>query len=459
LALAAGVLLAAWALAGYTDPAPESLAQAPTERPNIIVVMTDDQDAASLRVMEIVRRRLTARGTRFGSFYATFPLCCPSRATYLTGQYAHNHGVLGNGHYAAFDDSSTLAVALDRAGYRTALVGKYLNGYEDEDPPPIPPGWDDWYAITGDRPVRLFNWELTANGTIRHYGSGPRDYQTDVLGRIAARLVRESAPQPQPLFLTLATGAPHEDGRGGGPTPAPRHGGAFADEPFPTSPSWNEDDVTDKPSFIQELPELGENRRLAQAERHRNRLASLLAVDEAVGRVMDALRASGELSSTLVVFTSDNGYYLGEHRLHGKEKLYEEAARVPMVMRGPGVPAAATLDQLAGNVDLAPTILDAADVAPLEPVDGHSLLPLAEDPTIEWRGELLLENRGSAAIRTPDHMYAEHPGGEVELYDVHADPFQLGSLHHDAAQSERLQDLSERLAEIRDCGAGAMACP
>jgi arylsulfatase A-like enzyme len=438
--------------AGDRTPSQVALAQEPRPQPNVIVVMTDDQDARSMAVMEGVQRKLVAQGTTFTNFFATFPLCCPSRATFLTGQYAHNHHVLSNippdGGDEAFTGADTaMPVALQGAGYRTALIGKYFNGFRLDDP--RPPGWDVWRAADGGA-SSSYGYRLRLGDGIVHYGSEPHDYRTSVYTRLAVRYIDQSHELGDPFFLTVALGVPHVEGRDLPPEPGPDYDGRFDDEPLPMPESFNEPDVSDKPPFLQR-PLLSETKVAAITELHRARLASLLPVDDLVERVLGTLRRTGELANTYVIFTSDNGFMLGEHRLKNKTRLYEESVRVPMVMRGPGVPAGATVDHLTGNVDLAPTILDAADATPLSEPDGRSLLPLAADPSIEWRQEVLLENRVSQALRTPTHMYAEHQGGTVELYDLAKDPLQLTSLHADPDEQALIDALSERLSEVRFC--------
>jgi arylsulfatase A-like enzyme len=448
--------LAALAAAGAGSPERDALAQAPPAPPNVVVVMTDDQDAASLRVMDAVRARIADRGATFERFFATYPLCCPSRATFLTGQYAHNHGLLSNtppdGGYPGFTGADTaLPVALDAAGYRTGLVGKYLNWYPPD--APVPPGWDVWRAAVARGPVTSYDYKLRLGDRLIRYGSEPADFRTDVYADLAVRYIEQS--KGSPFFLTVAPSAPHVEGDGL-PSPGPGYDGRFDADTLPKPPSFDEADVSDKPSFLRKPP-LSPDDETRLTALHRARLASLLPVDRLVDRLIDALRDAGELANTYVIFTSDNGFLLGEHRLTGKGKLYEEGTRVPLVIRGPGVPAGEVHRHLVGNIDLAPTILDAAGTQPVAPVDGRSLLPLAGDPTIDWRREILLENSVSTAIRTASYSYAEHPDGEAELYDLRTDPFQLESLHADPDQRARIQRLSQRLAEIRDC-AGA-DCP
>lgn len=450
-ALAAAALVAV-ASTGDGTPGSHALAGPPTTAPNIVVVMTDDQDARSLSVMDAVQRRLVTRGTTFENFFATYPRCCPSRATFLTGQYSHNHGVLSNtlpsGGWPAFEEPETaLPVALDDAGYRTELIGKYLNGYRID--APTPPGWDVWRAAVGSAQAS-YRYALRRGDEVVRYGATPADYRTNVYSDLAISSIERAHELGEPLFLTVAPGVPHGE-MPGPPAPGPAYGGRFDDEPLPKPPSFDEADVSDKPAFVRDRAPLTEGQITRFETLHRARLASLLPVDALVRRVMDTLRKTGELENTYVLFTSDNGFMLGQHRLGGKVRLYEESARVPMVLRGPGIPAGAARRHPTGNIDLTPTILDAADATALREPDGRSLLPLAADPTTAWRREILLENVGSAALRSRRYMYAEHPDGERELYDLGSDPFQLESLHLDPAHQAAVQAFSERLATVRDC--------
>ncbi len=439
-------------------------------RPNVIVIMTDDQDVESLRAMPNVRRLLARQGTTFQNAFASFPLCCPSRATLLTGQYAHNHGVLGNappnGGYHAFDPSSTLATWLQQSGYATALVGKYLNGYGEGGRRFIPPGWDEWHAG-----VRLgyVGHSMTHDGRIRVYRSD-RDYVTDVYTRTAVNLIARRARDTRPFFLWLSYFAPHigsprdlddPDWPFRTPSPAPRHRDLYASELLRRSPSFNELDVSDKPATIRSLPLLSPDHEEALREVHAQRLESLLAVDEGVAAVVEELRRRGVLDRTLIIFTSDNGFLLGEHRIGtGKIHLYEPSIRVPLIVRGPGVPRGRVLSQPVANVDLAPTILASAHTRPLLPQDGRSLWPLLSDPLVEWGRDLLIERGPGAdgagdrlftAIRTPSYLYAEHANGEHELYDLRRDPDQLESLHAEPSYAPVRAELAGRLAELRDC--------
>jgi N-acetylglucosamine-6-sulfatase len=465
--IAALVLLVLSGLTAGAAAAPH--AAAPPKRPNIVVIMTDDQTVESIRVMKNVKRLLVSRGTSFDNSFASFALCCPSRATFLTGQYAHNHGVLSNkppyGGYYALDSSNTLPVWLKRAGYETILVGKYLNGYGDHDKHEIPPGWTEWHGAVNNSAYQFYGYTMNENGTLVKYGRDPASYQTDVYADKAVEIVRHRAAERKPFFLWLSFLAPHI---GGPPTPgrsalttlpAPRHLGRFAASPLPTPPSFNEEDVSDKPGSIRTRPPLSSQQVAAITERYQLRLESLLAVDEAVGRIVAALKKEGELSHTLIVFTSDNGFMQGEHRIPiGKQRVYEPSTRVPLVMRGPGIPAGIRMRQPVANIDLAPTIVAAARTRAGLRMDGRSLWPLFADPGIFWGRDLLHEGPLTedaqtkfTALRTPRWLYVRYLTGGEELYDLFLDPDQLTNLRADPAAAPVRLDLRGRLTGFQSC--------
>jgi N-acetylglucosamine-6-sulfatase len=461
------VLLAALLalVAGATSaPAKRKLTQ-----PNVVMIMTDDQTVADLRVMRNVRHLLVDRGTTFDNNFTSFPLCCPSRAAFLTGQYGHNNRVLGNNianGLSQLDQSNTLPVWLSGAGYHTIFVGKYLNEYKALMYKRVPPGWSDWNA---GLQLSFFKHTMNRNGKIVRYGDRPEDYQSDVYTRIAVDSI-EKTPKAEPLFMWLSYFAPHQ---GGGredsdpdnlmsTIPAPRHAGKFLNVPLPTDPSFDEADVSDKPAAIRARPVFGEGSVASLTTTYRHRLQSLLAVDEGVAKVVAALKRTGRLDDTLILFTSDNGFMQGQHRiLNHKELPYEPSIRVPLVMRGPGVPEGTHLQQLAMNVDLAPTIAAAAHVAPARVEDGRSLLPLLAAPTTAWKRDILLERgpggnklgvtRLYTGVRTDRYAYIEYSSGEQELYDLQVDPYELDSKHGDPAYAAVETDLAQRLARLRDC--------
>jgi N-acetylglucosamine-6-sulfatase len=474
-------------------------------RPNIVLIVTDDQTLASYApdVMPHTTRLVEGTGTRFANAFVTTPLCCPSRASMLTGQYGHNNGVLRNDYGQLAEKGNTLPVWLQNAGYRTMHVGRYLNFYEAVTKPhEVAPGWHQWRTITGGS--AYFDYTVEVNGRTVRYGSKTDDYVTRVINARASHLIESFAPKPGPFFLQVDHMAPHQAGgtrRVGcksSPIPDPRDARRFRDRFLPAKPSFDEADTSDKPSFIQELPPLAEANMRRISRRWRCTLQSLRSVDRGVREIFGALRRERELSRTVVIFASDNGYYFGEHRIPDKKhNPYEEGIRVPMAVRypkalrvGPRVPL---VTETVANIDIAPTILDlAGGEACARPghcrtMDGRSLVPLlrgsaswpaARDLVIE------LERSGSptdvggracaySGLRTPGPtgtgtLYVEHtsavaPSGscepveESELYDLGVDPYQLDNLaaaDGDAPESPAppLEPRwADRLAELADC--------
>jgi arylsulfatase A-like enzyme len=441
-------------------------AAAAAERPNIVVVTTDDQRADDMRVLPKVRKLIGGAGTTFANSYVNYPLCCPSRATFLTGQYSHNHGVTWNnfpngGFYAFRNQRDTLPVWLQRAGYHTALLGKYLNEYGERDPRQIPPGWDDWYGGVDPSTYHYFGFTLNENGRLRHYGHRPRDYQTDVLARKAVRIIGERARRRQPFFLWVTPTAPHtvtDTARAEGTpaVPAPRHAKRFANAEIPRRPSFDEADMSDKPRLLQGIPRFGQDQIDLLTEHYRGRLGSLLAVDEAVAAMVAALRRSGELDNTLFVFTSDNGWLIGEHRIRGQKYFgFEESIEVPLLVRGPGFPAGRRVREQASNVDLAPTILQAAGARPGRRQDGVPLSRLLDRRPP--KRDLLMETGANIGIPTYSQLHTRRwvledvSTGELELYDLTRDPFQLRNLAYDPSFAGIRAKLEARLAKLRDC--------
>ena len=444
------------------------------DRPNVVVVMSDDQHAGSMSVMSSVNQRIGGQGARFVNSFASFPLCCPSRATFLTGQYGHNHGVMANsppdGGFLKLDSNNTLPVWLQRAGYYTGHVGKYLNGYEQVVPSPVPPGWAEWYGTT--RTYRFYGYQMNENGTLVDYGDIADHYQADVFTQKAVDFIHRRAPDPTPFFLSVAYLAPHSGGPNNNPQPpsdcdsapkpAPRHANAFDGEPLPQPPSFNEADVSDKPIVIQQRAPLDAGD-VANIEReYRCRLESLLAVDEGVAQIVDALRAEGEFEDTVLVYTSDNGFFHGEHRIpQGKNLVYEPSVRVPLRVHGPGLPDGVTVEDLAVNADLAPTILALAGAEAGRTMDGLSLLEAAEEPDEKRGRAILLETRQYSAVRTERYLYVEYVDtGERELYDLDDDPHQLQSLHADPSFDAIEGALANLLSGLRTCaGSGCRGTP
>jgi len=413
---------------------------------NVVVIMTDDQTLEQLRVMTATQAYFEQNGATFDNFITSLAVCCPSRVTFLTGQYALNHGVLDNGPphggYLAFDDTSTLPVWLQEVGYRTIFMGKYLNGYHTLD---IPPGWSDWQGLMNNQ---YYGYAVNDNGTKVPCGSDPADYQTDVLADQAVAAIDESSAMSSPFFLWVSAHAPNNEA-GALPPPAPRHAGVFAAEPLPQGPGFNEADVTDKPAYIEGKALLSDAVVDEVTAFYRAELDTLLAVDEMVDRIVTRLTDLEIIDSTVLFFTSDNGKMHGEHRLSDRKRVpYEESNHVPLLVAGPGFPAGAHITEQTANVDLAPTIAGLAGAVSGLATDGVDLRELVNAPADYQDRAVLLERYEQdcfEGVRTPTHTYVRYTTGEEELYDLGADPAQVQSLHNDPAGAAMKADLSARL--------------
>ena len=459
--------------------------------PNVIFILTDDQTASELSVMPNTKALLAGQGVTFRRAYASYPLCCPSRATLLSGQYMHNHGVRGNlGIYGGWGrfiphEANALPARTDDRGYYNIHIGKYMNAYTTTGVPPlpVPPGWDEWYGKISEDSL-YFNYSLiektgpSDTPSIEHYGGQVSDYQTDTLREKAIDFVDHLSTGQRPFMMNLWFNAPHAPFE-----PAPRH--LFTRSPvnLPKPPGFNEKDISDKPRWLRKQAKKRLNkgvRRLITGERRR-REEQLLSVDDAVGMLVHSLATEGLLDETYIVFASDNGFFRGEHRIAGGKYLpYEPSSRVPLVIRGPGIPTG-TSDELVTLGDIPQTILDiAGDPDPAR--DGRSLLPFARDPALRSTRPVLLEGdtgrrrtgagdpasasraRASVAkaglagkrgvknldqerspvasvalasgnfappyraIRTDRYLYVLYGNGQSELYDMKRDPAQLRSL-------------------------------
>jgi N-acetylglucosamine-6-sulfatase len=477
--------------------------------PNVILILTDDLavndlNPRALRHLPNLKSLLIDKGTTFDNAFVTNSLCCPSRATILRGQYTHNHEILSNdpprGGFEKFrflgHENSTMATWVKEKGYRTAFFGKYLNGYKETY---IPPGWDEWYAVTGNYLSHTFN----ENGHLVTY-EPESYYDTDVMSDKATDYIARTAGADPPFFtadrpflMWIGTKAPHQPA-----TPAPRDVDSYPAVSLPHPPSFDEPDVSDKPGWVSDNPPLSLEHKRYMEELYRKRLQSMLAVDDMIGELVGALQDSGELSNTYIVFTSDNGFHLGQHRLGaGKWTPYEEDIRVPLIVRGPGVPEGETLHHMVLNNDLAPTFADLAGADIPSFVDGRSLKPLLTDeptPLTDWRKRFVIEavaersgepstfvnesevtplltgdplpgdwRKSSAttaqssedwgrpwlkALRTNNYLYVEYKTGEYELYDLRKDPYELNNMYASAAP-ELKQRLKAQLDALRQCSA------
>jgi N-acetylglucosamine-6-sulfatase len=498
--------------------------------PSFVVIQTDDQTldglyatftafpgAATTRSMPNTLDLIAKRGMTFNRYYVPYPLCCPSRVSLLTGRYAHNNGVKGNvqpnGGYFGFSfraaASNNIATWLQGAGYRTIHVGKFLNGYGDEpydNGTSVPPGWSSWHTVLkADTDHYFYGYTLNQNGQLsepygesgswetREYGlrdpfgcpfepieERPCLYATDIFNWIARGEMLATPPE-QPFYLQLDYTAPHGDFRKpAGPEPAPRHYDWFkgARHPHNRSEGFDEGNVTDKPRFIRDADHLSPSEKRAYRVYYQKQLDSLRAVDDGVKQVIDTLGQMHRLRNTYVIFTSDNGFFFGEHRLLGGKFLaYEPATHLPFLIRGPGIAQGSSTGELAANIDVAPTILELAGVEATKSIDGRSLVPFLRDPELRTRRPILFESfvetndvnaqggistagtsaagtdgarvssaagqsgkatasllappKDYAGIRLGPYKYIAWPSGEKELYNINKDPNELNNIVKD----------------------------
>jgi N-acetylglucosamine-6-sulfatase len=471
--LAAVTLLALSIAAASVAPDARTAQHRPSPRPNVVFILTDDLSSDLIQYMPNVQQ-MQREGMTFSNYFVTDSLCCPSRASIFSGRYPHNHGVLTNtpptGGFSAFRrgaEAETFATVLQGQGYRTALMGKYLNGYQAQEHY-VPPGWSNFQGSgTG---YRGFNYTLSANGRVAHFGRSSRAYLTDVLRRRGKSFVSRVGRSGHPFLLELATFAPH---RPATPAPRDRHGFPFIEAPrdaaFDAVPE-------NAPRWLRGRPPLSEEQIAAMNREYRKRAQSVQAVDDLVGQVRRTLRERGLDRDTYVIFSSDNGYHMGQRRLlAGKMTAYDSDIRVPLIVVGPGVPPGSTMPALAENVDLAPTLMRLAGKTPPPWVDGHGLVSLfrGQVPQV-WRDSVLIEHHhpdtpsgdpdaqtlssgnppSYEAVRTATELYVEYVDGEREWYDLTTDPDQLHNRYDELTQDAR-DALHNRLVELEACsGAG-----
>lgn len=500
-------------------------------RPNILVVMTDDMSAADLQLLPNVRKLLVKKGTTFDDAVDSFPLCCPARATFITGQYAHNHGVKGNfapyGWYGMKKRGNTLPRWLQDVGYRTALIGKWLNGYGALDAHgEVPKGFDIWRGLLDVSAYDYSNFVMNMDGKLKAWGDkdfarklvefalievddepdtlqsifakleelfGPRPYtywgaetteaySPDVTGKITEDLVKAERKQDDPFFIWWTPAAPHREdvattlmGRPGpDPRPAPRYEDVSQTYTLPQPPNFNEADTTDKSANFQDKAPPLSDAQLAQLQLdYEGRAGSMLAVDDHVGKLVKILDQTDQLDNTMIVFVSDNGWMQGEHRVPGDKFLpYEESLKVPLVIRGPGVPKNQTVDGQVSNIDFAPTLLDAANAKAGRTMDGVSLLPTMRNPNKRPKRAIEIEalaplfanpeipvngwDRPYTGVRTDRYTYVVWTDtGEKELYDRQTDPYQLDNVAGDPAFAAVQADLAAKLEQLQDCAGKA----
>jgi arylsulfatase A-like enzyme len=489
-------------------------AAAAATKPNVVMVMADDMRTDDLRFMPAVRRLLVGQGLTFRNSFSPYPLCCPARASFLTGRYAHNHKVFSHESpygFRSFDDHATLATALRASGYQTGFIGKYLNGYGAERSRVtggpsfryVPNGWTDWYgaverpALSPYRSGGTYNYRHTifnVNGRIDDTHAG--EYQTDVLGRFARGLVRKYHRSPRPFFLYFSAVAPHFGAprEADDPVHVPRVDGRFAQIPTPARPKWvrgmfdaqiprasglpldggpSEADVSDKPRPMRSAPELSRAERYAVRTLTRQRAEALFVLDREVARLVATLKRTGEYRNTVLMFTSDNGYFLGEHRQRqGKIKPHEPSLRVPFVIAGPGVPhgerfdpvttpgVTATIAQLAGATSRMPYPEDGMSVVPSLARDRGWSVPVVTEglesgrvfptqPALKAAG--FHDPRNTIGVRTARWKYVRYSDGDAELYDLDHDPNELDNVIDDPGLTNVREALHQVWLDYRDC--------
>lgn len=454
------------------------------KQPNIIFVETDDQSLSTVlpEAMPNLFNKLMPRGTTFSDFVVTTPLCCPSRAAVLTGEYGHNNGVLRNVYNDLKQKRNVLPAWLQRAGYNTAHVGKFLNSYEQGElgPAAVAPGWDLWFTELEKR--RYYNWKASKNGKVRHYGTDDSDHVTKVTTGFATRWTKRLVKKKDPFYMQVDYYAPHTStGRdtrcASAPVPEPQDEGRFAGYPLPMPPSYNEADVSDKPYTAQNRPPLNADDEAAITRRFRCTLESVYGIDRGIGKMIKELKRKRELNDTVFIFSSDNGFFYGEHRIaKGKPDPFEENIHMPLTIAVPPrfrdrARSLPTSSAPVANIDLAPTIMDLADSPPCRTkricrtMDGRSLMPIMDGsggfPNPRGIGIELYDCQYRGARfdgRILLQRYAETPYGcdkqYTEYYDLRNDPYQLENLfpaQPGSADAEGIDRLEQMTEDLRTC--------
>jgi N-acetylglucosamine-6-sulfatase len=455
----AGVLVLAFGVVSASAAKPAAAARRAVDRRlNVVLILSDDERFDGTAVMRNVQTLLAAHGTTFANMHVTTSMCGPSRASILTGQYAHHTGVFenfGQHSYEAFhqkDESDDLGVWMRDAGYETGLVGKYVNSYTNADVHhEIPPGWDDWQVMDSVPMEAYYNYTINDNGRLVHYGNKPNDYSTSVLTRKAVHFIQGAR---HPFFLYFAPVSPHLPA-----TPDRRDLGKLDNIAPIDEPSFNQRNIAKEPwrSWHKNLLNAGAQSyvnhvRIRQEE-------TLLSLDRSVGSVVQALKARHELNRTVIIYTSDNGFLWGEHRLGGKVWPYQESTHVPLIVRTPWTTTAQRNNQPVLNIDLASTISELAGAKPDLPQDGRSLVPFLEGRQIPWRHAFLEEYLGKdllhkggpppyEAVQTRRNLWVEYQNGWRELYNLQKDPWEMSNVAgdpHNKALETSLSQVVQRL--------------
>ncbi len=454
-----------------------------TSRPNFVFILADDLDKDSISYMPKLQSLVASQGASFSNYTFNIALDSPSRATLFRGQYGHTTQILSNGaetggfgmFHRLGEDRSTLATWLHDSGYQTTLIGKFMDEYPGKTVPTtfIPPGWDEWYAKITEGTAG-FNYKLNENGHLKSYGNKENAYETDVLANKSVAFIQKKAKEKSPFFLFIAPSSP------GQPAPALRHQNLFTNLKAPRTEAFNENNVSDKPEWIRSLPKLSDLAIKNIDSLYVKRLQSLQAIDELVEKIIVNLEKNGQLKNTYIIFTSDNGYHMGQHRLApGENTAYAEDISGPLLIRGPGIKSGKIITSIVGNTDIAPTIADLAQAKFPSFVEGQSFVnliikrPLAAVATEfnlsgekpKERDSYLLEqgkcidqsdNPNSpcppafVGVRTKEDVYIEYSSGDKELYNLTENPNQLENSYN-TTDPELITTLSQQLNSIDTC--------
>lgn len=457
-ATAALLLMLGAAGASTATPAAAGTKLAPDKRLNVVVILSDDERWDGTTVMNNVKNLLVDHGVNFTNAHVTTSMCGPSRASILTGQYAHHTGVLDNfgpHAYPAFkEQSNDLAVWMHKAGYQTALVGKYINAYTGPaGHHAVPPGWDDWQVMDSIPMEAYYNYSINDNGHLEHYGDTPSDYSTNVLAHKAVQFIQGAR---HPFFLYFAPVAPHLPA-----IPDKRDQGKLENIAPIHSPAFNQRNIGKEPWRFWHKDMLSAAAQLYINHVRQRQEESLLALDRSVKSVVQALKARRELNRTVIVYTSDNGFLWGEHRLGGKVWPYQESTHVPMIVRTPWTTTAARNNQPVLNIDIAPTVTALAGIKPGLPEDGRSLVPFLDGVSTPWRRAFLVEYLGKdmlrkggpppyTAVQTRRNLYVEYKNGWRELYNLRRDPWEMNNIAGDPRTKTLRAALSKTLKRLYD---------
>ncbi|MBT0769449.1 sulfatase [Kineosporia sp. J2-2] len=453
-----------------------------SEKPNIVFVLVDDMDSGLLKYLPSVQQ-MQEEGTSFSDYYVSNSLCCASRSTIFTGMYPHNTGIFTNtvetgGGYVVFKgqglDQDTFATDLQGAGYQTAIMGKFLNEYQPGSPKKPtttnPVGWDEW-ALSASG-YNGFNYNLNENGEVTHYGKAEDDYLTDVISAKGQDFIKRSAGSDEPFFLEMSVFTPHKPA-----VPAPRHAELYPNLKAPRTATY--DKKNKNPATWMANQKISKASAKTMDEEYRRRAQTLASVDEMITALRAQLTASGVADNTYIVFSSDNGYHMGEHKLvSGKMTAFDTDINVPLVVLGPDVPAGRTTDAMASNIDLRPTFTDMANTTSPSHIDGQSLVPLwsGGSTPVTDRKQLLVEHKGIglddndpdqgifrspippdyAAIRSKDFLYVKYNSGDREYYDLKKDPNETDNIAG-SLSAKRIKQLDATVHKLRACS-GQKSC-